>query len=135
MPYFDFFLVPVPRENKSAYEELARISAVVVQESGALSVTECWLDESGPEASSYHATEARLDSEHYGNFYKAAGANAGETVVISYIEWPDKATRDSGMERVTSDPRMQFEGLPPTFEGRRLIAGGFNPMLRRLSEA
>lgn len=134
MPYFDFFLVPVPRENKAAYEELARISAVVVQESGALSIAECWLDESGPEASSYHATDARLDSESYASFYKAAGAKAGETVVISYIEWPDKATRDSGMARVTSDPRMQFEGLPPTFEGRRLIAGGFNPMLRRTSE-
>ena len=65
----------------------------------------------------------------------AAGANAGETVVISYIEWPDKATRDSGMEEVTSDPRMQFECLPPTFEGRRLIAGGFNSMLRGASEA
>jgi uncharacterized protein YbaA (DUF1428 family) len=135
MPYFDFFLVPVPRQNKAAYEELARISAVVVRESGALSVTECWLDESGPEASSYHATEARLDSENYGNFYKAAGANAGETVVISYIEWPDKATRDAGMQKVTSDPRMQFQDLPPTFEGRRLIAGGFKPMLRGANEA
>jgi len=135
MSYFDFILIPMPRENKAAYEKLARISAVVVRESGALSVVECWLDESGPEASSYHATEARLDSENYGSFYKAAGAHAGETVVISFIEWPDKATRDTGMQKVTSDPRMLFQDLPPTFDGRRLIAGGFKPILRGVDDA
>ena len=58
-----------------------------------------------------------------------------ETVVMSFVEWPDKATRDAGMERVTSDPRMQLEDLPPTFDGRRLIAAGFKPMLDEASEA
>jgi uncharacterized protein YbaA (DUF1428 family) len=129
MTYIDCFLAPVPRENRAAYEELARISAQVVKEHGALRVVECWLDESGPDASSYHGAEARLDSEEYGSFLKAAGADKGETVVISYIEWPDKATRDAGMERVTSDPRMQFQDRPPAFDGRRLIAAGFTPML------
>jgi uncharacterized protein YbaA (DUF1428 family) len=129
MTYIDCFLAPVPRENRAAYEELARISAQVVKEHGALRVVECWLDESGPDASSYHGAEARLDSEEYGSFLKAAGADKGETVVISYIEWPDKATRDAGMESVTSDPRMQFQDRPPAFDGRRLIAAGFTPML------
>lgn len=36
--------------------------------------------------------------------------------------------RDAGMEKVTSDPGMQFEGVPPPFDGRRLIAAGFTPM-------
>lgn len=92
-------------------------------------VVECWLDYSGPETSSYHASEARLDSEQYGTFVQAAGARKGETVVMSFVEWPDKATRDAGMEKMTSDPRMQFEDQPPIFDGRRLIAGGFKPML------
>lgn len=135
MTYIDCYLVPVPRENKAAYEELARISAAVVREHGALRVLECWLDESGPEASSYHATEARLDSENYGSFVRAAGARVGETVVISYVEWPDRAARDAGMQKVTNDSRMQFQDRPPVFDGRRLIAGGFHPMLSEENEA
>jgi uncharacterized protein YbaA (DUF1428 family) len=135
MTYIDCYLVPVPRTNRTAYEELARISAQVVKEYGALRVVECWLDESGPEASSYHGEKARLAPEEYGSFIMAAGAGKDETVVLSYVEWPDKATRDAGMEKVTSDPRMQFHDLPPTFDGRRLIAGGFKPMLDESREA
>lgn len=129
MTYIDCYLVPVPRANEAAYEALARISADVVREHGALRVIECWLDESGPEASSYHSMEARLDSSNYGSFARAAGAREGETVVVSYVEWPDKAARDVGMQRVTRDPRMQFQDWPPVFDGRRLIAAGFKPML------
>lgn len=129
MIYIDCYLVPVPRANRAAYEELARISAQVVKECGALRVIECWLDESGPDAASYHGAEARLESAAYGNFARAADAGENETVVLSYVEWPNKATRDAGMEQVTHDPRMQFQDRPPTFDGRRLIAAGFKPML------
>lgn len=129
MTYIDCFIAPVSHANKEAYEELAKISAKVVKEYGALRVVECWLDESGPDASSYHGIEARLDSNEYASFTSAAGAGNGETVVMSYIEWPDKETRDAGMEKVTSDPRMQFQDRPAAFDGKRLIAAGFRPML------
>lgn len=135
MSYIDFYLAPVPRENRAAYEELARISSQVAKEYGALRVVESWLDESGPDASSYHGQDARLESEAYGSFENAAGSSKDETVVLSYIEWPDKATRDAGMEKITSDPRMQFQDGPPAFDGRRLIAGGFRPMLDESLEA
>ena len=130
MSYIDCFLAPVPRANKAAYEKLAKLSASVVKEHGALSVMECWLDESGPGAETYHGAEARQSQVEYGSFAKAAGARQGETVVVSYVEWPDKATRDAGMEKVTKDPRMQFGDQAPAFDGRRLIAGGFKPMVR-----
>lgn len=129
MAYIDCFLAPVPRANRAAYEELARISAVVVKEHGALSVMECWLDESGPDAQTYHGAETRESVVDYGSFAQAAGARQDETVVVSYVEWPSKAARDAGMEKVTKDPRMQFGDQPPAFDGRRLIAGGFQPML------
>lgn len=134
MSYVDCYLAPVPIENKAAYEELARISAQILREYGAVRVLECWLDDSGPEAFSYHGAEARLEFKQYGTFVQAAGARKGETVVMSFVEWPDKATRDSGMEKITSDPRMQFEGQPPVFDGRRLIAAGFKPILGAASE-
>jgi uncharacterized protein YbaA (DUF1428 family) len=54
---------------------------------------------------------------------------------MSCVEWPDKAARDRGMQRLTSDPRMLFEDRPPVFNGRRLIAGGFLPFLRHDSES
>ncbi|HEY0818340.1 MAG TPA: DUF1428 domain-containing protein [Rhizobacter sp.] len=128
MSYIDCFLAPVPRENKAAYEALARLSAQVVKEHGALSVVECWLDESGPDAQTYHGAETRQAQVDYGSFVTAAGARSGETVVLSWVEWPDKAARDRGMEKVTSDPRMQFGDEPAAFDGRRLIAAGFIPM-------
>lgn len=129
MPYIDAFLAPVPRANRAAYEALARLSAVVVKEHGALRVVECWLDEGGPSADTYHGDSARLDVAAYAGFASAAGAGPHETVVLSWIEWPDRATRDAGMARVTADPRMQFAEGPPAFDGRRLIAAGFLPML------
>ena len=135
MTYFDFYLVPVPLENRAAYEELARISAPVLREYGALRVVECWLDEAGPELSSYHAATARLEPDAYAGFLAAAGTDTGDTVVLSFVEWPDKASRDIGMEQFTADPRTQFDDRPSVFEGGRLIAGGFNPMLDEPSEA
>ncbi len=135
MTYFDCYLIPVPAGNRVAYEELARISAQVLREYGARRMVECWLDQADPEASTYHAGDVRLASDQYPTFVQAAGARPGELVVISFVEWPDKATRDAGMERATSDPRMQFDDLPPTFDGRRLIAGGFTPMLNMAGEA
>jgi uncharacterized protein YbaA (DUF1428 family) len=129
MPYIDCYLAPVPRANKSAYEKMAAASAQVTKSHGALRVTECWLDESGPDASTYHGESARRDADQYSSFIQAAGASEGEAVVMSWVEWPDKATRDAGMAKVTSDPRMQFEGQVPVFDGSRLVAGGFVPMI------
>lgn len=127
--YIDCYLVPVPRAHRTAYEALARVSAQVAKACGALRVVECWLDEAGPDASSYHEVHARLASESYSrSFAGAAGARDGETVVLAYVEWPDKAARDAGMDRLTRDPRMQFPDQPPVFDSRRLIAAGFCPM-------
>lgn len=135
MAYIDFYLVPVPRENREAYEKLARISAPILREYGAMRVVECWMDESGPESSSYHAVTARRESDAYAGFAAAAGAKPDESIVLSFAEWPDKATRDLGMQKFTEDPRTQFDDQPYVFEGGRLIAGGFLPMIYEIGEA
>jgi uncharacterized protein YbaA (DUF1428 family) len=131
MAYIDCFLAPVPRANRAAYEALARVSWEVLKDHGALAVTECWLDESGPDAATYHGADARLASDAYATFIGASGAKQDETVVLSWVEWADKAARDAGMDKVTADPRMQFGDGPMVFDGARLVAGGFLPMLRR----
>lgn len=129
MVYIDCYLVPVPRANKLQYENLAKISADVMREYGALRIVECWLDEAGPDASSYHAESARDSVKVTGTFINAAGAKHDETVVISWIEWPDKKSRDAGMEKIMADPRVQFEDVKPVFDGSRIIAAGFLPLL------
>ena len=49
-------------------------------------------------------------------------------MVYSWVEWPDKATRDAGWEKVMADERMQTAGEPP-FDGKRMMWGGFAPIL------
>ena len=53
-----------------------------------------------------------------------------KAVLLSWIEWPDKATRDEGMKRVMDDPRMGPDN-PMPFDGKRMIFGGFAPVVDR----
>jgi uncharacterized protein YbaA (DUF1428 family) len=135
MKYVDGFLTPVHGTKREVYRDLARRAASVLKECGAIRVVECWLDES-PDASVdfYHASEARpslggpLNAASSG-FRAAVGASRDEAVVFSWVEWADKASRDTGMSRAMNDPRMQFTEDEPVFEGSRLIASGFIPIL------
>ena len=45
------------------------------------------------------------------------------------IEWPDKATRDAGMEKMMKDPRMDPANNPMPFDGKRMIYAGFVPIV------
>ena len=56
-------------------------------------------------------------------------AKDDESVVFSWVEWPDKATRDAAMEKMMKDPRMNPETNPMPFDGKRMIFGGFAPIL------
>ena len=44
------------------------------------------------------------------DFYRAVKAEDGETVVFSFIEWPDKATRDEAWGKIMADESMQPDG-------------------------
>lgn len=117
MSYVDGFVIPVPAARKQAFIEHARAMDACLIEAGALRVTECWGDD---------VPHGKLT-----DFHRAVQAAEGETVVFSWVEWPDKATRDAGFARVEAlmktDPR--FKDLPPTFDGKRLIFGGFVPVV------
>ena len=64
-------------------------------------------------------------------------AEADEEVLFSWIEWPDKATRDTAFAKMTewmndpekADPRMAPAKNPMPFDGKRLIFGGFTPIV------
>lgn len=54
--------------------------------------------------------------------------------MFSWIEWPDKATRDQAMSRMEgmmkTDDRMNPEKNPMPFDGKRLIYAGFAPIVQ-----
>jgi uncharacterized protein YbaA (DUF1428 family) len=115
VPYVDGFIMAVPTANKERFIEHAKLGDAVFREHGATRVLECWGDE---------VPEGKLT-----DFRRAVKAGEDETVVFSWIEWPDKATRDAAMEKVMSDPRMEPEANPMPFDGKRLVYGGFEPVI------
>ena len=59
-------------------------------------------------------------------------ARAEETVAFSWVESPDKATRDAAMKKMIEDSRMDpsTPGNPPMpFDGKRMIFGGFEQVV------
>lgn len=111
MNYIDGFVVAVPNENKEKYIQHACDAAIVFKEHGALRLVECWGDDVPP--------------GEVTSFPMAVKCQEGETVVFSWIIWPSKDVRDSGMENVMNDSRMTNESNPMPFDGKRLIFGGF----------
>lgn len=117
--YIDGFLIAVPTANKNKFIEHAKKGDSVFMELGATRILECWGDD---------VPEGKVT-----DFRRAVKATEDETVVFSWIEWPDKATRDAGMskmmEMMKTDPRMNPESNPMPYDGMRLIYGGFAPVV------
>jgi uncharacterized protein YbaA (DUF1428 family) len=114
MAYIDGFVIAAPTANKQAFLEHARRIDAIFLEFGALRVIECW----GGDVPDGKQTD----------FKRAVQAKPDETVVFSWVEWPDKATRDAAMEKFRNDPRMNANE-PMPFDGKRMIFGGFVPAL------
>jgi uncharacterized protein YbaA (DUF1428 family) len=62
------------------------------------------------------------------DFKGAVKATPDEVVVFSWLEYPDKATRDKANEKIMSDPKMKQMGAAMPFDGQRMIFGGFQPI-------
>lgn len=121
MPYIDGFVLAVPTANKQKFIDHARTFDPVFIEYGALRVIEAWGDD--------------VPAGKQTDFQRAVQAKADETVVFSWIEWPDKATRDAGMKKMMEDPRMDPKENPMPFDGARMIYGGFAPVVELESKA
>lgn len=123
MSYIDGFVIAVPTANKQKFHDHAKLGDSVFMDFGATRVIECWGDD--------------ISDGKVTDFRKAVKANEDETVVFSWIEWPDKATRDAGMQKMVEwmnnpeevDPRMDPDKNPMPFDGTRLIFGGFQPLV------
>ena len=112
--YTDGYVVPVPDAKKEAYREMAQKAAAKFKDYGAVRVVEAWGDD---------VPEGKVT-----DYKRAVRATEGENIVYSYVEWPDKATRDAGWEKMMKDPDMQPSGDMP-FDGKRMFFGGFQPIV------
>ena len=113
MNYVDGFVAAVPAANKEAFLAHAKAALPLFKEFGAIRVVECWGDD--------------VPKGKVTDFHGAVKAKEDEVVVFSWIEWPSKEVRDTGMKKMMEDPRMQDIKMP--FDGQRMIFGGFQPIL------
>ena len=110
--YADGYLVPVPEARKEDYRALAAKMAPVFRGYGATRVVEAWGDD--------------LPDGKHTDFRRAVKAEDGENVVFSFVEWPDKATRDAGWAKMMEEDGP--DGNMP-FDGKRMFWGGFRPVV------
>lgn len=115
MAYIDGFVIAVPAAHKAKFIQHARDADAAFIECGATRVVESW----GEDVPNGQVTD----------FRRAVQARSDEDVVFSWIEWPDKATRDAAMAKVMHDPRMGPEIMKGIFDGKRMIFGGFSPVV------
>jgi uncharacterized protein YbaA (DUF1428 family) len=113
--YTDGYVLPVHPDKKDAYRAMAATVAPIFREYGAVRVVEAWGDD--------------VPDGKVTDFKRSVKAADGENVVFSFVEWPDKATRDQAWAKIMQDERMKPpEGEPP-FDGKRMFWGGFEPIV------
>jgi uncharacterized protein YbaA (DUF1428 family) len=113
--YVDGFVLPVPQGNREAYLEMASQAGENFRKHGASRLVEAWGDD--------------VPDGKVTDFRRAVKAEDGENVVFSFIEWPDKATRDAAWPMLMEDPEMQPDHGNMPFDGKRMFWGGFEIIL------
>jgi uncharacterized protein YbaA (DUF1428 family) len=113
MGYLDGVLVAVPDERKADYRDFSAGHAALFKEYGASRIVEAWGDD--------------VPDGKVTDFKGAVKAEAGETVVFSWVEWPSREVRAAAWGKMMADPRMAALQMP--FDGKRVVYGGFAPIL------
>jgi len=108
----DGFVVPVPKKRIAAYRALARKSAKIWTEHGALDYVECIADDVKP---------GKLTS-----FPQSVKLKRDEIVVFAWIVYESRAARDRVNAAVMKDPRMaNMDPKTMPFDAKRMFWGGF----------
>lgn len=121
--YVDGFVLPVPRENMTAYRRMAQKAGKVWREHGAVEYIECVGDDVKP--------------GKWTSFPQSVKLKPGEAVVFAYVVYKSRAHRDSVNAKAMKDPRlasmMDPKALP--FDGKRMFWGGFKSLVETVRES
>ncbi|ASM74484.1 MULTISPECIES: DUF1428 domain-containing protein [Roseobacteraceae] len=113
MTYLTGAVAAVPTANKDKYNDHVTAAWPLFKSYGATRMVENW----GADVPKGKVTD----------FYGAVQAKEDETIVFSWIEWPDKATADASWGKMQDDPAMKDLPEMP-FDGSRMVFGGFAPV-------
>jgi uncharacterized protein YbaA (DUF1428 family) len=113
--YVQGFVVPVKADRKDDYRKLAEEVWELFAEFGGRRVIEAWQDD--------------VPHGQRTDFFRAVDAEADEAVVFSLIEWDSKAACDAAAAKMQSDERMKSPPPDMPFDGKRMIFGGFTPVV------
>lgn len=111
--YIDGFLVPVATANREVYRAHEAKWWPSFRDMGALSLVVGWGDDVPPGKQT--------------DFLRAVDLQAEETVVLCWLTWPDKATRDAAYAKMMEQDPATMGEMP--FDGKRMVYGGFTPLL------
>lgn len=119
MSYIEGFVNAVPKANKEAFIAYSKYSGDIFMRHGALRILESWQDD--------------VPAGDQTDFYRAVACTHEEAVVFSWIEWPDKTTRDAGLAAVQAlindDAELANALKSAPYDGSRMIYGGFQPVV------
>lgn len=113
MTYYTGCIAAVPTADRQAYLDHVKLAWSIMKKYGATRMVETW----GVDTPKGKVTD----------FQGAVAAKDEETIVFSWIEWPDRATADAAWPQMASDPEMANMQMP--FDGSRMIFGGFEPLM------
>ena len=116
MNYINTYILAVPERSKDEYIRIANQFADIAMDYGALEIQENW--------------ELEVPDGELTDYRKAVRAEPGEKIVLTWIVWPDRETGAVAHKKMFEDPRMASIGEMP-FDGKRMILGGFEPILSR----
>jgi len=114
MSYIEGFVAAVPRANKDAYRKHASAALPIFKKLGATRMVESWGDD--------------VPDGKVTDFKRSVKARPEEEIIFSWLEYPDKQTRDRANEVITKDPTMMGMSKSMPFDGQRMIFGGFEPI-------
>ncbi len=114
MAYIDGFVLAVPTAKTDEYLNHSASAAPFFKEFGATRQVEAWGDD--------------VPAGKVTDFQRSVKARPDETIVFSWLEYPDKTTRDAANKKIMNDPRMKQMGSNMPFDGKRMIVAGFMPI-------
>ncbi|WP_366657524.1 DUF1428 domain-containing protein [Fodinicurvata sp. EGI_FJ10296] len=113
--YVEGSVMVIPNGSREAFRAMAEQAVTVLKECGAIRTMDTWGDD--------------VPDGKVTDFKRAVKANGDETVSFGWIEWPSKQVRDEGWEKAMADPRMNPGNSDMPMDGKRMIHGGFVPIL------
>lgn len=113
--YIDGFILPIPKKKIAAYVKIAKLAGKVWMEYGALGYFECVADD--------------VKKGKWTSFPQSVKLKTGEVVFFSWIVYKSKKQRDQILKKVMKDPRINIAPKDLPFDGKRMIYGGFKPLV------